>query len=129
LLPPAGSVAPANAGKRFAIICHGTCACRLRAGPTADIRQHQGENVELVLSILNMFLTVMLFAIIIRAVLSWFDPRGSNPVSRALIEFTEPIIAPIRSIMPRMGMIDLSPMIAVFIIIMLQRMIQTAANT
>jgi YggT family protein len=85
--------------------------------------------VELVLSILNMFLTVMLFAIIIRAILSWFDPRGSNPVSRALIEFTEPIIAPIRSVMPRMGMIDLSPMIAVFIIIMLQRMIQTAANT
>jgi YggT family protein len=46
-----------------------------------------------------------------------------------LIEFTEPIIAPIRSIMPRMGMIDLSPMIAIFIIIMLQQMISSAVNT
>jgi YggT family protein len=84
--------------------------------------------VELVFRILDMFLTIMLFAIVIRAVLSWFDPRGSNPVSRALIEFTEPIIAPIRSIMPRMGMLDLSPMIAIFIIIMLQQMIATAVN-
>jgi len=111
------------------MICSGTCACRLRAGPSAAFRQHQDENVTLVFNILNLFLQIMLFAIIIRAVLSWFDPRGSNPVSRALIEFTEPIIAPIRSIMPRMGMIDLSPMIAIFIIIMLQQMIATAVNT
>lgn len=86
-------------------------------------------NVTLVFSILNVFLQIMLFAIVIRAVLSWFDPRGQNPVSRALIQFTEPIIAPIRSIMPRMGMLDLSPMIAIFIIIMLQQMISSAVNT
>jgi YggT family protein len=101
---------------------------RLYAGPFADARRHQGVNVTLVFEVLLLFLRIMMFAIIIRAVLSWFDPRGQNPVSRALNEFTEPIIAPIRSIMPRMGMIDLSPMIAIFIIIMLQQMIASAVN-
>lgn len=82
----------------------------------------------LVFSILSVFLQIMMWAIVIRAVLSWFDPRGQNPISRALIEFTEPIIAPIRSIMPRMGMIDISPMVAIFVIIILQQMIQSAVN-
>ncbi len=82
----------------------------------------------LVFNVLSLFLTFMMWAIIIRAVLSWFDPRGQNPVSRALIEFTEPIVAPIRSIMPRMGMIDLSPMIAIFVIYILQAMISSAVN-
>jgi YggT family protein len=86
-------------------------------------------NVTLVFSILSLFLQIMMWAIIIRAVLSWFDPRGQNPISRALIEFTEPIVAPIRSIMPRMGMIDLSPMIAIFVIFVLQQMIASAVNT
>jgi YggT family protein len=103
-------------------------ACRFSAGPLADIRRYQGENVTLVFDILSLFLRIMMWAIIIRAVLSWFDPRGQNPVSRALIEFTEPIVAPIRSIMPRMGMIDLSPMVAIFVIYMLQAMIANAVN-
>jgi YggT family protein len=106
----------------------GRGACRSSAGPLADIRRYQGENVTLVFDILSLFLRIMMWAIIIRAVLSWFDPRGQNPVSRALIEFTEPIVAPIRSIMPRMGMIDLSPMVAIFVIYMLQAMISNAVN-
>jgi YggT family protein len=103
-------------------------ACRLYAGPFAVARRHQGVNVTLVFNILSLFLQIMMWAIIIRAVLSWFDPRGQNPISRALIEFTEPIVAPIRSIMPRMGMIDISPMVAIFVIIILQQMIQSAVN-
>lgn len=103
-------------------------ACRYSAGPFADVRRHQGVNVTLVFNILSLFLQIMMWAIIVRAVLSWFDPRGQNPVSRALIEFTEPIVAPIRSIMPRMGMIDLSPMIAIFVIYILQSMISSAVN-
>lgn len=42
-----------------------------------------------------------------------------NPVYVVLHEITEPILAPIRNIMPRMGMIDLSPMVASFLLIFL----------
>lgn len=41
---------------------------------------------------------------------------------------TEPFIAPIRQFMPRMGMIDLSPMIALFIIIFLRQIIAAAGS-
>jgi YggT family protein len=60
---------------------------------------------------------VLVLLIFIRAVLSWFpnvDTR--NPLIDFIYQVTEPILAPIRSIMPRM-MFDFSPMIASFILI------------
>jgi YggT family protein len=50
--------------------------------------------------------------------LSWFiNPyTTSNPVYLFLIEITEPILAPLRSIIPRLGMFDLSPMVALFLL-------------
>ncbi|KPK46889.1 MAG: hypothetical protein AMJ77_04900 [Dehalococcoidia bacterium SM23_28_2] len=59
-------------------------------------------------------------AILLRVILSWaalafsIDPR--NPLVAALYEITEPILAPIRSIMPRIGMIDLSPFVAMILL-------------
>lgn len=76
--------------------------------------------------ILDTFLLIMQFAIIGRAILSWFDRSGQNPVSQVLIQLTDPIIAPIRQIMPRTGMIDLSPMITIFAIIILRQILATA---
>ena len=75
-----------------------------------------------------MFLNIMTFAIIGRAISSWFDPRAANPISRVLVDLTEPIIAPIRSFMPRMGMIDLSPLIAILLIRVLIEMLNRAVN-
>ncbi len=76
---------------------------------------------------LSTFLTILLnalwFAIIGRALLSWFDPRYSNPVSRFLYEVTEPILAPIRRLMPGGMMIDFSPLVALLIISMLRGMV------
>jgi YggT family protein len=47
---------------------------------------------------------------------SWigFDP--SNPLHNVIHEITEPILAPIRSIIPRIGMFDLSPIVAMFVL-------------
>ena len=84
--------------------------------------------MDLVVQIVVTFLQIMTFAIIARALVSWFDPRGSNPISRFLIEFTEPIVAPIRSFMPRTGMFDLSPLIAILLIQLLSRMLIQATN-
>jgi len=59
---------------------------------------------------------VLTIAIILRAILSWFpiDPR--NPLVVFLHEVTEPILAPIRQVIPRLGMIDLSPLVAIILI-------------
>ncbi len=59
---------------------------------------------------------VLIAAIFIRIIFSWtgFDQR--NPIYTVIMEITEPILGPIRSVMPRMGMFDLSPMIAMFVL-------------
>jgi YggT family protein len=82
--------------------------------------------VELVYSILDKFLLIMMFLILGRALLSWFDPRGSTPIGRFLYQATEPILAPIRSAMPSTGMLDISPMVAFFLIIVLREMLSRA---
>jgi YggT family protein len=67
--------------------------------------------------IVSVTVYVLTIAIFIRAILSWFpgiDPR--NPLVEFLIGITEPILAPIRSIMPRMGMLDLTPMVAIIVL-------------
>ena len=56
-------------------------------------------------------------AIFLRAIFSWFVPPGSdNVIMRFLREITEPILAPIRRIMPSMGMLDLSPFVAMILL-------------
>jgi len=52
----------------------------------------------------------------VRAILSWFamDPR--NPLIEVLDQITEPILAPLRRIVPRIGMIDITPLVAILLL-------------
>lgn len=59
---------------------------------------------------------VYIIAIIIMALLSWFSPDPANPAVPLLWRLTAPVIAPIRNIMPDMGGIDLSPLVAILLI-------------
>ena len=65
-------------------------------------------------------LTLALFG---RAILSWFDPGLRWPISRVLFDVTEPIVAPVRSILPRTGFIDLSLFVTLILVQVLQRML------
>ena len=58
-------------------------------------------------------------AIFGRVILSWFPlSRGgvAEQVNNKLLLITEPLLGPIRRVMPRMGMLDLSPLIALLFI-------------
>jgi len=59
------------------------------------------------------FLTIAIFA---RAIVSWFNMDPRSPLIQILDAVTEPILDPIRRIMPRLGMIDLSPLIAILLL-------------
>jgi YggT family protein len=56
------------------------------------------------------------FAVVVRAVLSWFNLRPDNPVVRFLDEVTDPILAPLRRVIPTAGGIDFAPMVAILIL-------------
>ena len=66
------------------------------------------------------FLTYLIYAfnmaIFGRVLMSWISPRGDDQISRILIQITEPLIAPIRRVLPRFGMFDLSPMVALLLL-------------
>ncbi|MCH7952803.1 MAG: YggT family protein [Chloroflexi bacterium] len=81
------------------------------------------------MQVVGLFITVaayvLLVAVVIRIIFSWtnFDPE--NPIAQVIQEITEPILAPIRSVMPRIGMFDLAPMAASFLLIILARLGQS----
>jgi YggT family protein len=65
---------------------------------------------------LGILLYVLWLAILIRVILSWFPVDPSNPIIRIIWEITEPILAPFRRVIPRIGMFDLSPLAAFLVI-------------
>lgn len=72
--------------------------------------------------IIDIILRIYMFIIIGRALISWVNPDPYNPIVRFLYKITEPVLNPIRRLIPswKIG-IDLSPMIAILIIFFLQR--------
>ena len=76
-------------------------------------------------AIIEATVMVLSIAIIIRALLSWVpnlvDPRG--PVAEFFNTITDPILVPIRSVMPRGMMIDFSPIVAIFLLQIIGRVL------
>lgn len=71
---------------------------------------------EILITFINTLATVLFFAIIIRAILSWIMPNMGAGLSRVLMDITEPILAPIRRVLPPLGGIDFSPLLAMILI-------------
>jgi YggT family protein len=67
-------------------------------------------------SFVDILFNVLLFAILGRVLISWIDPMGNMRVTQILREITEPILAPLRSILPQVGMFDLSPLVAMLLL-------------
>jgi YggT family protein len=79
--------------------------------------------------IFSTFLYCLIFLIVGRALISWFPVRPDHPFVRALYRATEPILEPVRRIMPRTGMIDLSALVVIIVLyIMLYVVRQVAAD-
>jgi YggT family protein len=70
-----------------------------------------------------MWLQILTWAIIARALLSWFPIDQGSPLYQMLFRVTEPIIDPIRRVMPGSGMIDLSPMAAIIVLIVMTQLV------
>jgi YggT family protein len=77
--------------------------------------------IDALAQIIGLVLTLYMWLIIARALISWVNPDPYNPVVQFLYKVTEPILFPIRRMMGTFSIgIDLSPLIVVFIILFLQ---------
>ncbi len=79
-------------------------------------------------NIVSVVLTIYYWLIIIRALLSWVNPDPYNPVVNFLYRITEPVLGPLRSVIPlgTSSGIDLSPLIAIFVIYFFKALIVKA---
>ncbi len=55
-------------------------------------------------------------AVLARALLSWVVRDPHNPIARALDTITEPILQPLRQVVPRLGMMDITPLVALILL-------------
>ncbi|MBI1920738.1 MAG: YggT family protein [Geobacter sp.] len=74
-----------------------------------------------VATILNTLLTIYMYIIIARAVISWVNADPYNPIVNFLYKATEPVLYRVRRVLPDMGGIDLSPLLVLLAIFFLQK--------
>ena len=80
--------------------------------------------VEIIARILDIGLTVYMWIVIIRALLSWVNPDPYNPIVRFLYRVTEPVLRPVRRLIPMGNIgIDVSPVIVIVVIYVLQNFV------
>ena len=69
--------------------------------------------------LIQVLLQVLIFAIFGRAIVTWLPIDRNGPIARTLDAITEPILSPLRKVIPTIGMIDLTPMAAIIILLVL----------
>jgi YggT family protein len=69
------------------------------------------------------FCRILTFIILIRVILSWFSLDRTNIFIILLDDITEPILSPLRRIIPRLGMFDISPLVAILILYLIPRIL------
>jgi YggT family protein len=77
----------------------------------------------------DILFQILIMAIVARALLSWFPIGPGNPFYPLLVilhQITEPILAPMRRIVPMIGMLDISPMVAMLLLLFLRGVIDSA---
>jgi YggT family protein len=80
-----------------------------------------GNLIIVLANVIDIGLTVYIWIIIIRALISWVSPDPYNPIVRFLYRVTEPVLRPVRRILPIGGMgIDFSPLIVILVIYLLR---------
>ena len=73
--------------------------------------------------LISLIINIFLFAILIQVIISWINPGSYNPVLGLIHSLTEPLLAPVRRRMPDLGGIDLSPMVVMIGLVVLEMLL------
>lgn len=78
-----------------------------------------------VAKLLDLVLNIYLWTILIRVIASWVSPNAYHPALQVIDGLTDPVIAPVRRVLPDLGGLDFSPLV-VLVVIQLARMLAVA---
>jgi YggT family protein len=84
---------------------------------------YAGLLVFCIADLIALVLTVFLVAVIIQVILSWINPGQYNPVIGLVHKLSDPILKPIRKLIPSLGGLDLSPLFATLALLVAKMLI------
>ncbi|RMT76855.1 putative integral membrane protein, YGGT family [Pseudomonas viridiflava] len=76
-----------------------------------------------IISVTALFLKIFFFALIISVILSWVAPGSHNPGAELVNQICEPALAPFRKIVPNLGGLDISPILAFLVLKLLDMLV------
>ena len=72
------------------------------------------------IGIFSLFLKIIFWSMIISVILSWVAPGSRSPGAELVYQITEPVLAPFRRLIPNLGGLDISPILAFMVIQLIQ---------
>ncbi len=79
-----------------------------------------------VIQIVQLLVQILIFAIFAEAILSWFPIDKNGSVQQVLHTITEPVLDPLRRVIPTIGAVDITPMVAILILFVISSALQGA---
>ena len=86
---------------------------------------HSGPNATAAL-VINLVFSLLMFALMVRVFASWFGAGRYNKWIRWTYQLTDWLVEPLRRILPPLGMFDVSPIVAYFVLMLLRRLVMGA---
>lgn len=80
-------------------------------------------DISFIISIISVAVEIYIWLIVGRVLLSLLQPRTFHPIFRFIYEITEPVLAPLRRILPPAMNIDFSPLVAIIILEILKTLL------
>lgn len=77
---------------------------------------------------INIFAEVLSIAIFVRAIISWFPIGHGNAFVVILNQITDPILLPLRRVIPPIGMMDITPLVAIILLRVISEMAQAMVS-
>jgi len=73
--------------------------------------------------LLELLINIILFAILVRVILSWLNPDPYHPAFSVLDSLTGPVLRPAQRVLPSIGGLDLSPMLVMIALVLLEMLL------
>jgi YggT family protein len=77
----------------------------------------------------NLFFSLMFLLILARVILSWLPQYRGSQIGQIIFSLTDPVLRPIQNLIPPMGMMDISPIVAWIALAVIQTIGQTIITT
>jgi YggT family protein len=76
-----------------------------------------------IINFVSLLFNILTFAVFARVLMSWVPIPQNNRFVQILIEITEPILGPVRRVIPPIGMLDISPIVALLLLQVLENIL------